>query len=369
MRVALAVLVLALPLRAAVGQPATGAIAGSVRDSVGAPVAAAEMTVDGVARRAITDTAGRFRFEQVPAGQRIVAVRRIGFRRAQLSVIVEAERTAEARVVLGRLVQQLDAVVVEAPRGRRARHLAGFYERRRLGAGRFLTQERIDERQALSLPELLSSELPGVRIVSTRYVNQGIRLRGLSCPPLVWLDGSPAPAAEFDLSAIQPSTVSAIEVYSGPATVPGEFQLPRGAHACGVVVVWSRMWDGGPGRRRRKSSPSLDSALAELRVYDATEVDEPARVDSGSLQAPAYPDSLYAFGVSGEAVLEFVVDTTGEVRESSIGVVSATHPAFGNAARRALLASRFRPGRLRGRKVPQVVLLPFRFQLKDDGRR
>lgn len=369
MRVLTALLLVALPARAALGRPATGAIAGQVRDSAGAPVAAAEVTIAGVARRAVADSAGRFRFDQVPAGQQVVGARRIGFRRTEVSVIVEAGRTAEATIVLGRLAQQLDAVLVEAPRGRRARHLAGFYERKRLGAGRFITQERIDARQAVSLPELLASELPGVRVVSTRFVSQGIRLRSQSCAPLVWIDGSPAPAAEFDLSTIQPSTVSAIEVYSGPATVPGEFQLPRGLHACGVVAVWSRMWDGGPDRRRKKSSPSLDSALAALRVYDATEVDEPARVDTAKLQSPAYPDSLFAFGVNGEAVLEFVVDTTGEVRENSVGVVSATHPAFGEAARRALLASRFVPARLRGRKVPQLVLLPFRFQLKEDGRR
>lgn len=362
-----------LPFAGAFGQTApagsAGAITGTVRDSAGAPVAAAEVTIAALSRRATADAAGRFRLEGVPLGQQVVSARRIGFRRRELSVIVEAGRVADASFVLGRLAQQLNTVTVEAPRSRRARYLAGFYDRRRRAAsGRFLTQDQIDDRNATTLPELLTSSVPGVRIVSSRSVLQGVRLRGQSCAPLVWLDGAPAPAAEFDLSTIHPSTVSAVEVYSSGSLVPGEFQLPRGAHACGVVAIWSRMWDGDPAPRRKRRSPSLDSALAELRVYDASEVDEPAQADSATLRAPAYPDSLYAFGVAGEAVLEFVVDTTGEVRESSIGVLSATHDAFAQAARRSLLASRFRPAKLQGRKVPQVVLLPFRFQLTE-GRR
>lgn len=366
MRLPAGLLLLALPALASA--QVAGAIAGAVRDSAGVPVAAAEVTIAGSPLRATTDASGRFRFASVPTGQQVVSARRIGFRRRDASIIVEAGREATAPLVLERLVQQLDAVLVEAARGRRAGHLAGFYERKRIGAGRFITQERLEQRESSSLPEVLSSELPGVRIVSTRWVSQGIRLRSQSCAPLVWIDGTPAPAAEFDLSAIPTMSVAAVEVYSGPATVPGEFQLPQGAHACGVIAVWSRMWDGSPRARRRKP-PSLDSAVAELKVYDATEVDQPARVDTARLRAPAYPDSLYAYGVSGEAVLEFIVEPSGEVREGSVGVVSTTHPAFGAAAVRALLASRFEAARHRGRPVPQLVLLPFRFQLTSESRR
>jgi TonB family protein len=341
---------------------ATGTLSGTVRDSLGAPVPMAEVTILSSSMRAVTNDSGIFRFDQAPLGARIVRARRIGFRQRESAVTIEAVAPATLAIVLSRLAQELDAVVVQAQLDRRARQLSGFYERKRLGAGRFITQDRIDRRNAVSLPELLASELPGIRVVSTRYVNQGIRLRGQSCAPLVWIDGAPAPAAEFDLSAIAPISVGAIEVYYGPASVPGEFQLPRGLHACGAVVIWSRMWEPREPRRK-KPAPSLDSALAELKVYVSDEVEHPARVDSARLVTPAYPDSLYAYRVAGQVVAEFVVDTTGEIRPPSIGVVSSTHPLFSEAVRRALLESRFVPARLNGRKVAQVMLLPFRFEL------
>lgn len=347
----------------------TGSVRGTVRDSAGRPVPRAEVTLAGSPLRTTADSSGVFRLERVPAGDQRVRARRIGYRLRELPASVSAGGEDTLAFVLAVLARELDPVVVEATLDRRARYLAGFYERKRLGVGRFLTQDRLDARPAMSLPQILASELSGVRIVSTRFVNQGIRFRGNACAPLVWLDGTPTPAAEFDLSAIPPQSVSAVEVYAGPSTVPGEFQMSRGLHACGVIVVWSRMWDERREPRRSKRAPSLDSALAQLKVYTADEVDQSARVDSAKLVTPAYPDSLYAFRVVGEVVAEFIVDTTGEAREGSFGVVSTTHPLFGEAVRRAVMSSRFTPARHRGALVPQVMVLPFRFQLGGDDER
>ena len=86
-------------------------------------------------------------------------------------------------------------------------------------------------------------------------------------------------------------------------------------------------------------------------------------MDSAKLRSPAYPDSLFAYRVEGEVLAQFVIDTTGEVREGSVGIVSATHRLFADAVERALFASTFEPARHEGRKVPQVMILPFRFQL------
>jgi hypothetical protein len=343
---------------------AQGTVTGTVRDSACSPVAIAEVTIEGTTIRTTTDGTGAFRLGGVPAGDRIVRARRIGFRAAERPVSVADGATATVAITLSALARELDAVVVQAALDKRARYLSGFYQRRKIGVGRFLTQEALDRHVGASLPQILMAELPGVRVSSGRNVHQAVRLRGNSCPPLVWVDGTPAPAAEFDLSTLPPQSVGAVEVYFGPATVPGEFQMSRGLHACGVVVIWSRMYDGQPRRRPRKPSPSLDSALAQLKVYTSAEVTQPARVDSARFVTPMYPDSLYAYRVEGEVLAEFVIDTTGEAREGSIGIIDATHPLFAVAAERAILASRFEPARHEGRKVPQVMVLPFRFQLQ-----
>jgi len=343
-------------------QSTAGSIAGAVRDSTGAPISMVEVGIAGTALRTTTDGTGAFRLSAVPAGTHTIRARRLGFRAVDRTVTVTDSATAPLSITLAALARELDPVVVQAALDRRARYLAGFYERRRMGIGKFITQDRLDAHTG-TLPQMLAAELPGVRVVSNRTVNQGIRLRGNSCPPLLWLDGSPAPAAEFDLSTLPLSSLSAIEIYYGPSTVPGEFQLSRGQHACGVVVAWSRMYEGPPRVKKQKKSAQLDSAIASLRVYSADEVEQPARVDSAKIRSPAYPDSLYAFRVEGEVLAEFVIDTTGEVRDGSVGIVSATHRLFADAVERALFASKFEPARHQGRKVPQVMILPFRFQL------
>lgn len=80
--------------------------------------------------------------------------------------------------------------------------------------------------------------------------------------------------------------------------------------------------------------------------------------------SPAFPDALRRAGVEGRVVLRFVVDSAGIVEPGSQHVVTATHPAFAEAVERVLPRLRFRPAEHRGRRVRQVVELPFVFTLE-----
>ncbi|MGH7720447.1 MAG: TonB family protein [Gemmatimonadaceae bacterium] len=73
---------------------------------------------------------------------------------------------------------------------------------------------------------------------------------------------------------------------------------------------------------------------------------------------------LHAAGATGGVVAEFVVDTAGRVELETFNVVSSTHPRFTEAVRRALPAARFTPALLAGRRVRQLVQLPFRFEAR-----
>lgn len=79
--------------------------------------------------------------------------------------------------------------------------------------------------------------------------------------------------------------------------------------------------------------------------------------------APRYPEMLRGQGVEGRVVARFIVDTTGRVEKGSVQIVSAAHPAFEDAVRRVLPAMRFRPAEARGRRVRQLVDMPFEFVL------
>jgi protein TonB len=106
-------------------------------------------------------------------------------------------------------------------------------------------------------------------------------------------------------------------------------------------------------RRFAAGTGSAVSDRTGSAIPGAVDVDEPpALVRPGQAD---YPPALEAAGVSGSVRVRFVVDSTGWVRDGSVEVLSATHPVFADAARRAVAGSRFRPGRHGGRAVAVLV--------------
>lgn len=96
-------------------------------------------------------------------------------------------------------------------------------------------------------------------------------------------------------------------------------------------------------------------------VYDEAMVEElPERV-GGVLQR--YPPMLLAAHISGEVVVECIVDTLGRVESGSIRIVRSTHRLFGQAATDAVATWTFRPGTIAGRAVRARVTIPVRFQM------
>jgi Carboxypeptidase regulatory-like domain/TonB-dependent Receptor Plug Domain/Gram-negative bacterial TonB protein C-terminal len=341
----------------------TGGLSGLVRDSTGLRLGGASVAVAGMTLRATTDTAGRFRLVGLPAGSRTLQVRRLGYRATSVSVSVESGATGAVTVTMIPVPRELDPVLIEASRQPAVRYLQGFYERKSKGHGYFITRDQLATRNWSDMTDVLRSLVPAVRITSSRMARNAVRLRGSRCAPLVWLDGAPALAGEFDLDVITPESVSGIEVYAGPATVPVEFRSTRGLEACGVIIVWSRVEPPEPRERRRRPEKPADSTIV-ARVYNAEEVDSVARVDSSGMAEPFYPDSLFAFRVTGEVVAQFVVDTTGLVVPETFAIVSSSHPAFAESVRRSLRRSKFRPAVLAGRRVRQVMVLPYRFVME-----
>ena len=96
-------------------------------------------------------------------------------------------------------------------------------------------------------------------------------------------------------------------------------------------------------------------------VYEGTMVEEPPTIlVSGELQ---YPTLLRQANIEGRVVLEFVVDPRGRAEVGTIKMISASHPGFLAAARAAVPAMRFSPGRMYGRPVRVWVRVPFDFTL------
>lgn len=357
----------ALPLPAVIAQPAQGqldpgAISINVRDSLGRAIAGAELTVEGTTVRGVTDDRGELRFTAVRGGPATIRVRRLGYQPASVDVLVDQRMPAAATVTLKAIPQRLDPVVVRGGGGYTGR-MAGFYQRRDLGIGHFISRERLERDNPSQLTDVFR-RIPGVQIMSNRLIRNAVRFRGAgrSCWPLVWLDGAPLPTGEFDMDFLSPQSIEGIEVYSGISQVPPQFMGSRGLGSCGVIVVWSR--EGERRERKRKNAVTaaeLAEMVAALKVFTADQVDVPVRTDSLAAPRPTYPEQLLFSGVDGHVLAEFVVDTLGRVELDTFGVITTTHPQFSMAVRRALTEWAYAPAFLGGKRVRQLVQQPFDF--------
>ena len=98
-----------------------------------------------------------------------------------------------------------------------------------------------------------------------------------------------------------------------------------------------------------------------LATGSVAQVDVAAAPDTAAPVAPIYPDSLLRAGVDGRVLAEFVVDSAGEPEMETFGEVVSTHVRFTDAVRRAVAQASFTPAVVGGRKVRQLVQMPFRF--------
>jgi TonB family protein len=96
------------------------------------------------------------------------------------------------------------------------------------------------------------------------------------------------------------------------------------------------------------------------KLWTADSVDDPVEVIEQP--SPRYPAVLAQAGITGRVELEYVVDTSGRAEPGSLHALTSTRPEFEAAARAAVLGSRYRPARLHGQVVRQLVrqMLSFR---------
>lgn len=149
---------------------------------------------------------------------------------------------------------------------------------------------------------------------------------------------SALPDIRLDLPAISDADVSGVGIRGDVIGTPpaGDERRPTGAPAEGPVP--------------------LDAVEVRPSLRNGDEIDRLVR--------RLYPSRLRDSGVTGEVALRFVIDAEGRVEPGSIEVVSASHPAFGEAARRAAERFRFTPASVGGRGVRVATTMPIRWTLE-----
>jgi TonB family protein len=82
--------------------------------------------------------------------------------------------------------------------------------------------------------------------------------------------------------------------------------------------------------------------------------------------APRYPDVLRSASVEGEVLAQFVVDTNGRAVMNTFKVLKSSHDLFTTSVKDLLVTMRFYPAEVAGRKVRQLVQMPFVFSLNKE---
>jgi protein TonB len=110
------------------------------------------------------------------------------------------------------------------------------------------------------------------------------------------------------------------------------------------------------------TGPVITDAVVAGETYTQDEVDDPVQPLSGP--QPAYPSVMRDVGIEGVVRLRFVVSAAGRVESSSIQVVSSTNKAFEQPAIDAIKRWTFKPAKMRGTSVRQLVEQNIRFSLQ-----
>ena len=238
--VALAVLVFGPPTRSLAAQAQSGTVRGRVTEAGSQrPVGDVQVTVVGTAFGALTSQNGEYTISNVPAGQRTIRLRRLGFNPADRPVAVTAGQPTTLDVTLTQSATQLEQLVVTGT--------AGAAERKTVGNS--ITQldvaELTQKQTMLNVTEVLQSKTPGVTILpgSGAPGTAGeIRIRGASSisgyRPVVFIDGvrysiddlgsfsatgggtlglAQSTQVTSALNFLNPNDIESIEVIKGPA--------------------------------------------------------------------------------------------------------------------------------------------------------
>ena len=158
-------------------------------------------------------------------------------------------------------------------------------------------------------------------------------------PPIVSLPAAP-PSIPIDVPRAIPQVVDPMTPAWRPPT---------------AVELAGRDLHGIPGGQADGAAPIGRTVLLAGEVDQAVEVLVAAK--------PIYPRALAAAGIAGLVQVEFVVDTAGACEPASVRIVRSSHPGFDDAARTAVCASTYRPGRFRGQVVRQLVRQQVAFRL------
>lgn len=110
------------------------------------------------------------------------------------------------------------------------------------------------------------------------------------------------------------------------------------------------------------SSAAASRSAGARGPYFEFQIDQRAAALPGNPQ-PVYPSALKGARTEGQVLVMVVVDTSGRADMQSFKVLQSSHDLFTQSVKAALAQWRFSPAEVHGRRVRQVVQIPFEFRV------
>ena len=209
---------------------------GRVVDSeTGQAIAKARVRITGDTVDYVTDREGRFATGGLSGTHVDLTVRALGYAPATFHESLTAEDTLRV-LALDFTGYNLPEVVVKGRAEELAPRYTDFERRRETGGGTYLRWDDLIKLGSNSLGDALRT-VHGVHLTCRPQAGECevAMARSPRCPPTWWVDGVRVQSFTESTPVLD---IYGVEIYRGPAEVPGEF---AGADAgCGVIAVWTK---------------------------------------------------------------------------------------------------------------------------------
>jgi len=204
----------------------------------------------GVLARATAGPNGRFELLPGTGGRMRLEATHLGYADWETADFdLSADADLEVRISLQVEAISLEAVIVEARRGRTTRRLADFERRKEIRAfgGFFLEEEDIARRPA-SRPSNLVLAAPGMTVRGGGGPFDEYVILSGACPATVYIDGARVDQMTVSVDQyLDLERIAGVEVYPRAMNAPPQYQdaLRRD---CGTVLYWTKELEpAGPG--------------------------------------------------------------------------------------------------------------------------
>lgn len=219
-------------------------IEGTVTDSTLRPLGNASAWLLGSRLEVTAGENGHFRIRDLPGGEYLIIVRRIGYAPFSTVVDVAPGDTARPTFALEKADVSLDTIRVTAAAPHFSPMLREFEARRASGQGQYITADQIRKLNFVGVSDYLNtfkSISHDGRALNTRFV--------FECPYQWYVDGVRMPnPRSIDNELPPPNDIYGIEVYSSAGTIPLQYATfgdrtnkRRGSGSfCGVILLWTK---------------------------------------------------------------------------------------------------------------------------------